>query len=91
MSREAQKQRIQTLMGMKQQETAAFSREAQIAQGQAMQGIGDIAGGIASGITAGMSGGGGGGSQMRRNRDYDPNFDTSGTGTLADGTQYTVS
>ena len=45
---------------MKQQETAAFSREAQIAQAQAMEGIGDIAGGITSGITAGMSGGGSG-------------------------------
>ena len=46
MSREAQKQRIQTLMGMRQQEASAFSREAQIAQAQAMEGIGDIAGGI---------------------------------------------
>ena len=55
MSREAQKQRIQTLMGMRQQEASAFSREAQIAQGQAMEGIGDIAGGIGSVATSFMN------------------------------------
>lgn len=52
MSREAQKQRIQTLMGMRQQEASAFSREAQIAQAQAMEGISDIAGGIGSVATS---------------------------------------
>ena len=55
MSREAQKQRIQTLMGMRQQEASAFSREAQIAQGQAMEGISDIAGGIGSVATSFMN------------------------------------
>jgi len=91
MSREAQKERIQTLMGMRQSESAAFSQQAQIAQGQAMEGIGNIAGGIGAIGTSFMNMPNSGGSQMRKNRDYDPNFDTSGTGTLADGTQYTVS
>jgi len=76
MSRNWEKERIQTLMGMRQSEAAAYSQAAMQSQAQATEAWGDIAGGITSGITAGMGGGGGG---------------TGATGTLADGTQYTVS
>ena len=50
MSREWEKERTQTLLGMKQQETAAQQMAAQQAQAQATSAWGDIAGGIASGV-----------------------------------------
>ena len=50
------------------------------------QAMKDVLGMFTGGVP--MGGGGGG---MSPNPDYDPNFNTSGTGTLADGTKYTVS
>ena len=59
MSREWEKQRTQTLLGMSQQETAAHNQAAAQARAQQTAAWGDIASGISSGVTAGMSAGGG--------------------------------
>ena len=55
MSREWEKQRTQTLLGMSQQETAAHNQAAAQARAQQTAAWGDIAGGIASGVSMGMT------------------------------------
>jgi len=55
MSREWEKTRTQTLMGMAQQETAAHQQAAAQAQAQQTAAWGDIAGGVTAGITMGMT------------------------------------
>ena len=54
MSRQWEKERTQTLLGMSQQETAMHNQAAAQARAQQTAAWGDIAGGIASGISMGM-------------------------------------
>ena len=55
MSRQWEKERTQTLLGMSQQETAMHNQAAAQARAQQTAAWGDIAGGIASGISMGMT------------------------------------
>ncbi len=80
-----------TLLGMSQQRSAAANQARRMAAAQQMGAVGDIASAGLSFATAGMKMKKPGGGGMSYTPDYDPDFDTSGTGTLADGTQYTVS
>lgn len=58
MSRDMERNKQMTLMGMSQQEMAAYNQQAAQGKAQMWSGVGDIAGGITSGITAGIGGGG---------------------------------
>jgi hypothetical protein len=83
-----------TLLGMSQQREGAANQARAQAKAQQMGAIGDIASAGLSMVTAGMkmgAPGGGGTGGMSYTPDYDPDFDTSGIGTLAGGRQYTVS
>jgi len=67
MSRDMERNKIMTLMGMSQSEMAAHNQAAAAGEAQMWAGIGQIGGavtsGITSGISAGLIGGGGGGFQ----------------------------
>ena len=54
MSRDMERNKVMTLMGMSQSEMAAHNQAA--AQGEALMwsGVGDIAGGVTKGVTMGM-------------------------------------
>jgi len=80
-----------TLLGMSQQRTAAANQARAEAKAQQISAFGDIAGVGMQMVTGGMKMKQPGGGGMSYTPDYDPDYDTSGTGTLADGTQYTVS
>lgn len=100
---EAEMSRQATLLGMQMGATSganlasanaqANQMNAQMAQNEAwasgLSGIASTA--ISAGKMRKSGGGGGGTGGMSYTPDYDPDFDTSGVGTLADGTQYTVS
>ena len=85
MSRDMERNKIMTLMGMSQSEMAAHNQAAAAGEAQMWGGIGQIGGAITSGITAGIGSGGGGGGL-----DYSQgNFGTTyGGGTITD-TGYT--
>ena len=57
MSRDMERNKVMTLMGMSQSEMAAHNQKAAQAEAQMWEGAGDIAGGITSGITAGIDAG----------------------------------
>ena len=80
-----------TLLGMSQQRLGAANQARAEAKAQQISAFGDIAGVGMQMVTGGMKMKQPGGGGMSYTPDYDPDYDTSGTGTLADGTQYTVS
>jgi len=57
MSRDMERNRIMTLMGMSQSEMAAYNQQAAAGEAQMWSGIGDVAGAVTSGVTAGVEGG----------------------------------
>jgi len=54
MSRDMERNKVMTLMGMSQSEMAAYNQQAAQGEAQMWSGVGDIAGGITSGITMGL-------------------------------------
>jgi len=57
MSRDMERDKIMTLMGMSQQEVAAHNQAAAQGEAQMWSGIGTAAGGVTSGVTAGIDAG----------------------------------
>ena len=57
MSREMERNRIMTLMGMSQSEMAAYNQQAAQSEAQMWSGIGDVAGAVTGGVTAGIEAG----------------------------------
>ena len=57
MSRDMERNRIMTLMGMSQSEMAAYNQQAAAGEAQMWSGIGDVAGAVTGGVTAGVEGG----------------------------------
>ena len=55
MSRDMERNKVMTLMGMSQSEMAAQNQAAAQAEAQMWRGVGDIAGGITSGISMGLT------------------------------------
>ena len=55
MSRDMERQKVMTLMGMSQSEIAAYNQQAAQGKAQMYSGLGDIAGGITSGISMGLT------------------------------------
>ena len=55
MSRDMERNKVMTLMGMSQSEMAAQNQAAAQAEAQMWSGVGDIAGGITSGISMGLT------------------------------------
>jgi len=55
MSRDMERQKVMTLMGMSQSEIAAYNQQAAQGEAQMYSGLGDIAGGITSGISMGLT------------------------------------
>jgi len=55
MSRDMERNKVMTLMGMSQSEMAAYNQQAAQGEAQMWSGAGDIAGGITSGITMGLT------------------------------------
>ena len=55
MSREMERNKVMTLMGMSQSEMAAYNQQAAQGEAQMWSGVGDIAGGVTSGITMGLT------------------------------------
>ena len=55
MSRDMERNKVMTLMGMSQSEMAAYNQQAAQGEAQMWSGVGDIAGGITSGITMGLT------------------------------------
>lgn len=87
-------QKTGTLFGMSQQRLGAANQARAQAKAAQMGAVGDIASAGLKFATASMkmgAPGGGGTGGMSYTPDYDPDFDTSGVGTLADGARYTVS
>ena len=94
MSRDMERNKVSTLLGMAQSEKAAASQKVAAADQKMWSGISGAAGSLSSGLTgmqsAGMfQGGGGGGNQMSANPDYDPS--TAGQDVSFGGTTYSVS
>ena len=57
MSRDMERNKVMTLMGMSQQEMAAYNQQAAQAEAQKWSGIGDIGGAVMGGVTAGIDAG----------------------------------
>ena len=57
MSRDMERNRIMTLMGMSQSEMAAYNQQAAQSEAQMWSGIGDVAGAVTGGVTAGIEAG----------------------------------
>ena len=57
MSREMERNKVMTLMGMSQSEMAAHNQAAAAGEAQMWSGIGDVGGAVTSGITAGIDAG----------------------------------
>ena len=57
MSRDMERNRIMTLMGMSQSEMAAYNQQAAAGEAQMWAGIGDVAGAVTGGVTAGVDAG----------------------------------
>jgi len=57
MSRDMERDKVMTLMGMSQQEMAAYNQQAAQGEAQMWSGIGTAAGGVTSGVTAGIDAG----------------------------------
>ena len=55
MSREMERNKVMTLMGMSQSEMAAHNQQAAQSEAQMWSGLGDIAGGVTSGISMGLT------------------------------------
>ena len=57
MSRDMERNKVMTLMGMSQSEMSAHNQAAAAGEAQMWSGIGDIGGAVTSGITAGIDAG----------------------------------
>ena len=93
MSRDMERNKVSTLLGMSQSEKAAASQKVAAADQKMWSGITGAASSLTSGLgamnKAGMFSGGGGGDMMSPNPDYDPS--TAGQPVNIGGTTYTTS
>ena len=93
MSRDMERNKVSTLLGMAQSETAAAGQKVAAADQKMWSGITGAASSLTSGLgamnKAGMFSGGGGGDMMSANPDYDPS--TAGQPVNIGGTTYTTS
>ena len=55
MSRDMERNKVMTLMGMSQSEMAAYNQQAAMGEAQMWSGLGDVAGGVTSGISMGLT------------------------------------